>query len=173
MNTTNRASFLEAFKNEFSAQIEDITEVREDAYVVYLKEGVRHDDFVNQIIPFTNSNSNFDDSFDLVVTEFEADYKDTGIVFSVNGDYSDSDDDLGMAPESELEPLETFQVDVEGEVLTIIPQEGPNYLVQNGDNSLGAIRTEWIDDNLVWVSDDLIAPDLVEKIGEAIEAQDM
>lgn len=173
MNTTDKASFLEAFKGEFSTQIKGITKVREDAFVVYLKEGVQHGDFVNHIIPFTTRYSDFDDSFELIVTEFEADYKDTGIAFSVNGDDSDRDDNQGMVAASELEPLEAFEVDVEGELLTITPSEDLNYLVQNGDNKLGAIRTEWIDDNLVWVSDDLIAPDLVEKIGGAIEDHDM
>lgn len=68
---------------------------------------------------------------------------------------------------------ERFAITVDEELLFVIPQYNESYIIMQGDNQLGVIQPEFIDDNLKWVSADLIAPDLVEKIGAAIEDHDM
>lgn len=173
MNITDKASFIEAFKNEFSAQIEEVSEVREDGYLIQLNEGEDKHNFANRIMPFMNQNNDFEDSFDLIINSNGDDYSTDGLVLSVNGDYDD-DDERGMISEEDMDPIEPFEVEVNGEAYTIIPQgQGSEYLVQKGDEKLGVIEPEFIDDDLKWVSTDLIDPDLVEKIGEAIEDHDL
>lgn len=68
---------------------------------------------------------------------------------------------------------ERFAITVDEELLFVIPQGDSSYIIMQGDDRLGVIEPEWHGDNLVWVSVDLIAPDLVEKIGAAIEDHDM
>jgi hypothetical protein len=68
---------------------------------------------------------------------------------------------------------ERFAITVEDELLFVIPQYDESYIIMQGDDQIGVIHTEYIDNNLKWVSADLIAPDLVEKIGAAIEDHDM
>lgn len=68
---------------------------------------------------------------------------------------------------------ERFVVTVDEKLLFVIPQGDESYIIMQGDDQLGVIQPEYIDDNLKWVSSDLIAPDMVEKIGAAIEDHDM
>lgn len=68
---------------------------------------------------------------------------------------------------------ERFAVMVEEETLSVIPQGEGAYIIMQGDDQLGVIEMEYIDNDPVWVTVDLIAPDLVRKIGEAIEDHDM
>lgn len=68
---------------------------------------------------------------------------------------------------------ERFAITVDGELLFVIPQYNESYIIMEGDHQLGVVQPEYIDDNLKWVSADLIAKDLVEKIGAAIEDHDM
>lgn len=68
---------------------------------------------------------------------------------------------------------ERFAITVEEELLFVIPQGDESYIIMQGDHQLGVVMPDYIDDDLKWVSADLIAPDLVEKIGAAIEDHDM
>lgn len=68
---------------------------------------------------------------------------------------------------------ERFAITVDEELLFVIPQYNESYIIMQGDHQLGVVMPEYIDDDLKWVSADLIAPDLVEKIGAAIEDHDM
>lgn len=68
---------------------------------------------------------------------------------------------------------EKFSITVGEETLLVIPQYNESYIIMQGERQMAVIMPEYIDDDLKWVSADLIAPDLVEKIGEAIQRHDM
>jgi hypothetical protein len=68
--------------------------------------------------------------------------------------------------------FERFAVTVNGETLFVIPQGDETYIIMKGDDQLGVLCPDCVDDNVVWLSDEMDA-DLVEKIGLAIEAHDM
>jgi len=54
---------------------------------------------------------------------------------------------------------ERFAITVEEELLFVIPQYNEAYIIMQGDHQLGIVMPEYIDDNLKWVSTDLIAPE--------------
>lgn len=68
---------------------------------------------------------------------------------------------------------ERFAITIDGETLFVIPQGEGTHIIMRGDDQLGVVSSEYIDDKLVWVSDDMIGPDMVEKIGAAIEDHDI
>lgn len=68
--------------------------------------------------------------------------------------------------------METFEVTVNGEALTIKPMEDETFQVYQKGELLDTL-TPNIDDAYVrWTSADLITPEYAQQIGEAIEAYD-
>lgn len=68
--------------------------------------------------------------------------------------------------------METFEIAVNGEALTIKPMGDESFQVYQ-EGELLATLTPNIDDAWVrWTSADLIAPEYAQAIGEAIEAYD-
>lgn len=68
---------------------------------------------------------------------------------------------------------EGFIIDVEGSQLIVSPQDDETYIISDGNRILGVIEPVWIDDDISWVSTDLISQDYVKLIGEAIQSHDM
>lgn len=68
---------------------------------------------------------------------------------------------------------ESFSINLVGEILTVIPQEDETYLIMKDGRRLAVMEPEWIDNDLTWVSADLISADYVRQIGELIEEHDM
>lgn len=68
---------------------------------------------------------------------------------------------------------ESFTISLVGETLTVIPQEDETYIIIKDGRKLAVIEPEWIDNELTWVSADLISADYVRQIGELIEEHDM
>lgn len=66
--------------------------------------------------------------------------------------------------------METFEVTVRGEVLTIKPMEDDTFQVYRDERMLATL-TPTIDAlGIEWTSTDLIAPEYAQAIGEAIES---
>lgn len=68
--------------------------------------------------------------------------------------------------------METFEVTVRGEVLTIKPIDGDMFEVYRDERMLATL-TPTIDAlGIEWTSADLIAPEYAQAIGEAIESHE-
>lgn len=67
-----------------------------------------------------------------------------------------------------MKQKEPFEIYIDGEMLTVIPQE-ETYTVYKGMSKLGDIMPHQDDDKLVWVTGDLIPLDYLAQIGEQIE----
>lgn len=63
---------------------------------------------------------------------------------------------------------EPFEIYIDGEMLTVIPQD-ETYIVYKGMSKLGDIMPHQDDEGLVWVTGDLIPLDYLAQIGEQIE----
>lgn len=63
---------------------------------------------------------------------------------------------------------EPFEIYIDGEMLTVIPQDD-TFIVYKGMSKLGDIMPHQDDEGLVWVTGDLIPLDYVAQIGEQIE----
>lgn len=70
-----------------------------------------------------------------------------------------------------MKEKEPFEIYIEGEMLTIIPQD-ETYMVFKGMSKLGDIMPHQDDSGLVWVTGDLIPLDYLAEIGKQIEQSD-
>lgn len=69
--------------------------------------------------------------------------------------------------------FERFAIEIGDDQLIVAPQGDETYIIFQGDRELGVIEPIWDGDNLTWISADLIEPDFVKQIGDAIESHDM
>lgn len=68
---------------------------------------------------------------------------------------------------------ERFDINLVGDILTVAVQEDETYVIYQGDDQIGTLDPIWRDDELVWVSSDLISEDYARQIGELIQEHDM
>jgi hypothetical protein len=65
---------------------------------------------------------------------------------------------------------EPFNVEVDGQQITVFPQVDGTFFIERGDEVLGVISAEIGNSiNIVWGTGDLLPKEFAQKIGEAIE----
>lgn len=64
--------------------------------------------------------------------------------------------------------MEPFEIRIIDEVLTIHPQEDESYQVYRGDTQLVTLTSHFEKSGLTWETDDFIASEYVQQIGEMI-----
>jgi hypothetical protein len=62
-----------------------------------------------------------------------------------------------------------FEVKIIDEILTVHPQEDGSYQVFRGDTPLATFTSHLSESGVTWETDDFIASDYVQQIGEMIE----
>lgn len=70
--------------------------------------------------------------------------------------------------------MNPFEINLVGEVLTVMPNPNGSFNIIKGDSLLGAITPNMNEDAIVkWTSSDFIAEDYAQQIGELIEEHEM
>lgn len=64
--------------------------------------------------------------------------------------------------------MEPFEVKIIDEILTVHPQEDKSYQVFRGDTPLATLTPQVNESGLTWETDDFIASEYVQQIGEMI-----
>ncbi|WP_448104712.1 hypothetical protein [Pedobacter panaciterrae] len=70
--------------------------------------------------------------------------------------------------------MEPFEINLVGEVLTVIPQPDGSFTIFNGDDLLGTIAPNYDEsDALRWPTVDLMGVDYAQQVGELIDEHEM
>lgn len=70
--------------------------------------------------------------------------------------------------------MEPFEINLVGEVLTVMPQPDGSFTIFNGDALLGTIAPNYDEsDALRWRTLDLMAVDYAQQVGELIDEHEM
>lgn len=173
----SKEKFITEFKEEFSNQIEHFEEksldgIEETFYYIELKQDVGSSDFINSTLPFVNSNSDFEESFDLWIREKGQDVG-VSVSLTINGDYSDSDRDSWEEDEDD-EDFDPIHIEVDGRILEVfdIGSYG-QFSVMENDEPLLDIYVSASEGITQWSTKDDFDQEFVNKIGEAIENAEM
>jgi len=69
--------------------------------------------------------------------------------------------------------FERFAININGNVLFVIPQGDDTYIIFKQDERLGVVGREWLKGEQSWVSTDLEDADYIRHIGNAIDDHEM
>jgi hypothetical protein len=68
--------------------------------------------------------------------------------------------------------FERFAININGNVLFVIPQGDDTYIIFKQDERLGVVGREWLKGESTWISADITDATYIKQIGNAIEDQE-